>query len=115
MRNKNTLYILGLTGSIGAGKSETARMFKRLHVPVSEADTIVRKLYEVSSLFQERLSALFPHEPVPLSRSQVASLVIICFEPICLLSALEISHASPNICFLNSVDAKYISSSFIFL
>jgi dephospho-CoA kinase len=76
VQNKNTLYILGLTGSIGAGKSETARMFKRLHVPVSEADTIVRKLYEDSSLFQEKLSALFPHESVPLSRFQVASLVM---------------------------------------
>ncbi len=38
------LKILGLTGSIGMGKSEAARMLKRLGVPVFEADKIVHQL-----------------------------------------------------------------------
>lgn len=61
---------------MGVGKSETVRMFKRLRFPVSEADKIVRELYENSFLLQKNLSSLFPHEPVPFSRSRVSSLVM---------------------------------------
>lgn len=38
------LTILGLTGSIGMGKSEAARMLQRLGVPVFEADAVVHQL-----------------------------------------------------------------------
>lgn len=38
------MKILGLTGSIGMGKSEAARMCKRLGIPVFEADKVVHQL-----------------------------------------------------------------------
>lgn len=54
------MIVIGLTGSIGMGKSETVRMFAVEGVPVSESDAIVHRLYEKDGAAIAPVAAAFP-------------------------------------------------------
>jgi dephospho-CoA kinase len=53
-------FILGLTGSIGMGKSTVAAMFEKLGVPVFDADAVVRRLQGRGAALVGPIEAAFP-------------------------------------------------------
>lgn len=54
------MKVIGLTGSIAMGKSTAARLFRRLHVPVYDADATIHALLAQNGAGVAPVAAAFP-------------------------------------------------------
>src|SRR6478736_6783794 len=70
------MFVLGLTGSLGMGKSTTARFFAEAGVPVHDADAVVHRLYEGEAVaaIEEAFPGTAPHGKV--DRDKLAARVL---------------------------------------
>ncbi len=70
------MIVLGLTGSIGMGKSTTARMFRDAGVPVHDSDETVHRLYagKAAGLIEKRFPGVV-HDGV-VDREKLAKAVL---------------------------------------
>ena len=70
------MFILGLTGSVGMGKSTTAKFFAEEGVPVHDADAAVHRLYEGEAVVP--VEAAFPGTTVngKVDRDKLAASVV---------------------------------------
>ncbi len=85
-------FLLGLTGSIGMGKSTTAQMFAEEGLPVWDADAAVHRIYSAGGAAVEPMARAFPEAVIDGAVSRDALKRIIAADPSVLPRIEEIVH-----------------------
>lgn len=102
---------LGLTGSVGMGKSTTARFFSEAGVPVWDADATVHRLYAAGGAAVEPVAALCPAARGPDGIDRAALKAWIAADPAALRRIETIVHplvAAARAAFLHETCAPLV-------
>jgi len=85
-------FVIGLTGSIGMGKSETAKLFAAEGVPVHDADAAVAELYGRNGAAVESLASQFPAAIKDNSVDRAALSALVANDPAALRKLESLVH-----------------------
>lgn len=85
-------FVLGLTGSIGMGKSTVAQMFEEMGVPVFDADAVVHLLQGPGGALVAPIEAAFPGTTGPRGVDRVLLGAAVFDDPVALIRLESIVH-----------------------
>jgi dephospho-CoA kinase len=85
-------FVLGLTGSIGMGKSTVADMFEAMGVPVFDADAVVHRLQGPGGALVAPIEAAFPGTTGPPGVDRVLLGAAVFDDPVALTRLESIVH-----------------------
>ncbi|MGR3661115.1 MAG: dephospho-CoA kinase [Paracoccaceae bacterium] len=104
-------FIIGLTGSIGMGKTTTAAMFADEDVPVWDADAAVRRLYDTGGAAVVPMGRLYPASVVGGTVDRVVLKRWIADDSAALDQIETVVHplvAADRLAFLDKMDADIV-------
>jgi len=104
-------FLLGLTGSIGMGKSTTSGFFAASGVPVWDADAAVHRLYATGGAAVAPIAALWPNALADGMIDRAALKSIIAADPLALAQIEAIVHplvAADRAQFLSTATADIV-------
>lgn len=73
-----SMLVVGLTGSIGMGKSTVGKMFRKLGIPVYNVDEVIHELYSKGGGLVEFIREVFPDAVVDdaVDRARLSKMVV---------------------------------------
>ncbi len=104
-------FVIGLTGSIGMGKSETAKLFAAEGVPVHDADAATARLYGQGGAAVAAVARAFPGAVKNAAVDRAALSALIVNDPSELQKLEALVHplvAAERDAFLQTVDAPLV-------
>jgi dephospho-CoA kinase len=90
-------FVLGLTGSVGMGKSTVAAMFEQCGVPVFDADAVVRRLQGPGGTLVDEIEDAFPGTTGPAGVDREALGAVVFGDPAALARLEAIVHPAVRV------------------